>query len=209
MGRKLSYLLLAATLLGLGCTPVASAAVHVANHRALKRDSRAAASGSAGASLIASLDTCPGQDNLAGGLDAQEEAMRCMIDFARQRTDLGPLADSAALDSSAAAKTTDLLACDDFSHEACGRPFSYWIAEAGYLSTPCWHVGENLAWGAGADGSVRSIFRAWMRSPEHRANILGDFTQIGIDREVGTLEGRAGTDVWTQHFGSHCEAPAG
>ena len=79
----------------------------------------------------------------------------------------------------------------------------------GYLSSQCWRAGENLAWGAEQLGSVRSIFRAWMRSPEHRENILGEFTQIGIDLRTGTLEGLAGTHVWTQHFGSHCEAAPG
>ncbi len=43
-----------------------------------------------------------------------------------------------------------------------------------------------------------------MRSPEHRANILGDFAAVGIDRTAGDLEGRPGTAVWAQHFGAHC-----
>ena len=53
---------------------------------------------------------------------------------------------------------------------------------------------------------MRSIFRAWMRSPEHRRNILGDYEALGLNRQVGELEGRTGTVVWTAHFGSHCEA---
>jgi uncharacterized protein YkwD len=43
-----------------------------------------------------------------------------------------------------------------------------------------------------------------MASTEHRENILGDYTQIGIDLATGTLAGSSGTQVWTQHFGSHC-----
>ena len=108
------------------------------------------------------------------------------------------------LDVSAGAKGEDILSCDSFSHSACGRDFTYWMSEAGYLSSPCWHVGENLAWGTGRFGTVRSIFQAWMRSPTHRRNILGEYSQLGVSLRVGSLTGRAGAHVWTQHFGSHC-----
>jgi uncharacterized protein YkwD len=43
-----------------------------------------------------------------------------------------------------------------------------------------------------------------MRSPEHRRNILGGYEALGLSRQVGALEGQAGTVVWTAHFGSHC-----
>jgi len=161
----------------------------------------------AGASLIAPVTACPDQAGAASPA-AQEQAMRCMTDFARTRAGLGPLADSAQLDLSAEDKGTDVLQCDSFSHTACGREFTYWMQQSGYLSEACWHVGENLAWGVGAYGTVRSIFRAWMRSPEHRRNILGDYEAVGLDRQVGELEGQADTVVWTAHFGSHCGASA-
>ncbi len=51
---------------------------------------------------------------------------------------------------------------------------------------------------------MRSIFRAWIHSPEHRANILGHYTQIGVGLRVGDLGGDREVHVWTQHFGSHC-----
>jgi uncharacterized protein YkwD len=160
---------------------------------------------SAGASLIAPPSACPDQTGAASAT-AQEQAMRCMTDFARSRAGLGALADSPQLDLSSADKGVDVLRCDSFSHTACGREFTYWMQQAGYLSEACWHVGENLAWGVGAYGTVRSIFRAWMRSQEHRRNILGDYEALGLNRQVGELEGQADTVVWTAHFGSHCEA---
>ena len=131
--------------------------------------------------------------------------MRCMVEFARGQAGLGALTDSEALDISAGDKTGDIIGCDSFSHFACGREFSYWIRETGYMSTPCWHVGENLAWGTGEYGTVRSIFQALMRSPDHRKNILGDYRELGVSLKVGTLGGQAGTHVWTQHFGTQCE----
>jgi|SRR6187402_1006305 len=144
------------------------------------------------------------------GLDApiaaQESAMLCLIGEARERYGLPPLGQSTTLDESAAAKSGDLLRCNEFSHTACGREFTFWIRESGYMSAECWRVGENLAWGVDEQGAVASIFRAWMRSDAHRANILGDFEETGIDLRVGQLGGLTGVHLWTQHFGSHCSS---
>lgn len=164
-----------------------------------------APSPAAAGTAIAPPAACPGQTYLDAPIGTQEEAMRCMTEYARRHADLGELAGSEQLDRSARGKSGDILRCDSFSHFACGREFTYWIRESGYLSAQCWRAGENLAWGTGREGTVRSIFRAWMRSPGHRRNILGDFAQVGISLDVGDLAGRRGTHVWTQHFGSHCE----
>lgn len=160
---------------------------------------------SAAAAPLAPASVCPAQTALGAPAAAQEEAMRCMTDYARQHLGLPALADAEELDVSAQGKSGDILRCDSFSHYACGREFTYWIEASGYLSAQCWRAGENLAWGTGAEGTVRSIFRAWMRSTAHRQNILGNFSQIGVDLQVGELAGRGGTRVWTQHFGSHCD----
>jgi uncharacterized protein YkwD len=154
--------------------------------------------------LIAPQVACPDQEALGAPVAVQEEAMRCMSDYARQRLGIAGLRDSAELDSSAADKSRDILRCDNFSHTACGRGFTYWMQRVGYIPARCWRVGENLAWGTGELGTVRAIFHAWIYSPEHRANILGSYTEIGIGLEVGSLEGHRGAHVWTQHFGSHC-----
>jgi len=132
--------------------------------------------------------------------------MGCMVNFARRQSGLDELVDTGSLAQSADDKSLDILRCDSFSHSACGREFTYWMKETGYTSTPCWRVGENLAWGSGEYGTVRSIFVAWMRSPEHRANVLGDFDETGLSLRLGTLEGNPETRVWTEHFGSHCDA---
>lgn len=164
-----------------------------------------AAPAPAAAGMIAPSSACPNQESRAATAATQEQAMLCMTNFARAKVGEGALEDTAALQESAGDKTSDILACESFSHDACGREFTYWMRATGYLSAQCWRVGENLAWGAGEYGTVRSIFRALMRSPEHRANILGDFTQVGIDLQTGPLNGSPRAGVWTQHFGSHCE----
>ncbi len=132
--------------------------------------------------------------------------MLCMTNFARHAVGLAPLADSVELDRSASGKSGDILRCDSFSHFACHRDLVYWMMRTGYLPSRCWRAGENLAWGTGRSGAVRSIFGAWMHSSEHRRNILGHYAQIGIGLRVGRLGKWSDAHVWTQHFGSHCAA---
>ena len=128
--------------------------------------------------------------------------MLCMTNYARSFNGLGPLSPQRKLQRAAERKSSDILSCDQFSHEACGRPFTFWDQRFGYLKG-CWKAGENIAWGTGTFSTVRAIFTAWLESPEHRANILGPYKEIGISIAVGELEGNAGAVVWTQDFGSH------
>ncbi len=204
----LTLVLAAAVACGVAA-PGASAAAgigeaHAVAPKRLHTASRSSAAESHGV-LIAPFGTCPSQEDLAAPAIAQQQAMECMVNFARREAGLNELSDTADLAQSAAEKSLDILRCDSFSHFACGREFTYWIKASGYMSTPCWHVGENLAWGTGEYGTVRSIFEAWMRSPEHRSNILGDYDETGLSLQVGALEGQSDTRVWAEHFGSHCE----
>jgi uncharacterized protein YkwD len=156
--------------------------------------------------LVAPTSVCSNQTDMSLSAGVQEQAMRCMTNFARRHAGLAELGNTASLDHSAVRKTDDVLRCDTFSHFACGRQFTYWMQRSGYLAARCWRAGENLAWGTGDLGSVREIFIAWLHSPEHRANLLGRYSQIGVALSVGNLEGHSGAHVWTQEFGSHCGA---
>lgn len=154
--------------------------------------------------LIAPTSVCANQTNLDAPFAVQERAMRCMTEFARRHRGMAGVANAGSLDHSALNKAADILRCNSFSHEACGREFTFWMRRASYLRARCWRVGENLAWGTGEAASVRSIFLAWLHSPEHRANILGHYTQIGVGLREGPLSGDGDVHVWVQHFGSHC-----
>jgi uncharacterized protein YkwD len=158
--------------------------------------------------LIAPTTVCPNQTGAQVSVLAREQAMRCMTNFARRHAGRGRLGNAEDLDRSAHDKADDIVRCDSFSHYACGRQFTYWMQRVGYTSARCWRAGENLAWGTGEFGGVRPIFRAWIHSPEHRANILGRYSQIGVGLVVGRLDGHTDVDVWTQHFGSHCGQPS-
>lgn len=194
MQRRLAQALLAVAV-GCGLLASTAAAASLDNAKAVDQP-------------LARQATLQGGCPTAVGLDApaptQESAMLCLVSETRERYGLPPLAQSETLRQTAVEKGDDLLRCNEFSHTACGRSFTYWIEESGYMSVECWRVGENLAWGVEEEGTVGSIFRAWMHSPAHRANILGDFEETGIDLRVGQLGGLTAVHLWTQHFGSHC-----
>jgi uncharacterized protein YkwD len=147
---------------------------------------------------------CPGADDPTAATELQEAAMLCLTNAARQNNGLAPLSGLAKLDRSAGHKSGDILRCDAFSHEACGRDFTYWMERVGYIPARCWRAGENIAWGTGRLGTAASIFSAWMNDPAHRQNILGSYRQIGIGLRVGGLGGRSNAHVWTQQFGTIC-----
>jgi uncharacterized protein YkwD len=155
--------------------------------------------------LMAPPSVCAHQFDASAPVGVQEQAMRCLTNYARQRDRRHRFGDVAKLDRSAGDKSRDILRCDSFSHFACGRAFTYWMQRVGYIPARCWRAGENIAWGVGSYGSVRSIFRAWMHSSDHRENILSHgFDHFGVGLDVGGLDGRRHVHVWTQEFGSHC-----
>jgi uncharacterized protein YkwD len=158
------------------------------------------------AELIAPETACPGQSDETLSVASQEATMGCMINFARSQAGEAGLAEVAALNDSSDAKASDIIQCDEFSHTACGRAFTYWLEQDGYIQPGgCWGAGENIAWGTGDLGTVRSILTAWVYSPEHLANMLSaSFDQFGVGMEVGSLNGYPDAHVWVTHFGSLC-----
>jgi uncharacterized protein YkwD len=141
---------------------------------------------------------CPGQNEAGAAAGVQERAMLCLVNHARVNRGLETLAAPASLDKAAAHKSADVLRCDEFSHEACGREVEYWPERFGYGGC----VGENIAYSVGRAATPQAIFRLWMNSPGHRENILrSSYDDIGIGLRVGELEGTRGAHVWTQQFG--------
>jgi uncharacterized protein YkwD len=149
--------------------------------------------------LPSAAQACHGQHDSRASADAQERTMLCLVNHARSARGLPPLAASRPLVKAADHKARDILRCDEFSHEACGREFTYWMTHFGYQGCS---EGENIAWGSGGLGTPSSIFQAWMHSQGHRENILGAYEDTGIGLQSGKLEGYAGAHIWTQEFGS-------
>jgi uncharacterized protein YkwD len=149
--------------------------------------------------LPSAAEACHGRNNGKASADAQERAMLCLVNHARTERGLPPLAPVRSLIKAADHKSKDILRCDEFSHEACDREFTHWMSQFGYESCS---AGENIAWGSGGLGTPAAIFKAWMKSPGHRENILGPYEDTGIGLQSGKLEGYGGAHVWTQEFGS-------
>jgi uncharacterized protein YkwD len=157
------------------------------------------------ASLIAPAKTCP--NRAAGGgkvaMAKARKSMICMVNYARGREGLRPYRTRQQLTWSSRHKARDILRCG-FSHEACGRSFDFWIRRSGYLGEGGWATGENIAWGSGSLGDVRSIFIAWMKSKGHREAILSrTFTDVGTGVVKGTFQSFHGARIWVLHFGDN------
>ena len=145
--------------------------------------------------------SCPGQNDAGVAAAVQEKAVLCLVNRARTGRGLAPLAAARSLAKAADRKSADILRCDEFSHEACGREFTYWFEQVGYSGC---REGENIAYASGSYATPRTIFRLWMNSAGHRRNILGPYEEIGIGLRIGTLDDVADAHVWTQEFGSPC-----
>src|SRR4051812_47043771 len=95
--------------------------------------------------LLAPTTRCANQTSASASLNLQAQAMYCLINYARQQSARAPLAPSALMES-AARKARDIFSCQQFSHTACGRDFTFHIRAVGYGGS-CWGAGENLAFG--------------------------------------------------------------
>jgi hypothetical protein len=76
-----------------------------------------------------------------------------------------------------------------FAHDSQdGRDVVARLKQVLYIpKTGDWVIGENLAWGAGALATPKSLVNAWMNSPPHRENLVsGDFKEVGMGVVFGT-----------------------
>jgi uncharacterized protein YkwD len=151
---------------------------------------------------LAPESDCPADDG-RGSRMVQEQTMLCLINWARARHGVRPINASVLLMATAAEKGADLVACDDFAHEACGK-----AADTAFTARVGAHVrsrfGENLAWGTRYSGLPRHILNGWLRSEGHRTNLLhADWREQGIAYvRARSFEGASDAHVWVSHFAS-------
>jgi uncharacterized protein YkwD len=100
----------------------------------------------------------------------------------RRSHGLAPLTFSRALTAAASQHSSEMLALGYFAHNSYDG-LTYWRRIEGFyplIPGADWAVGENLLWTPG-DIDARAAVTAWMKSPEHRQNILlPKWRQIGI-----------------------------
>jgi uncharacterized protein YkwD len=130
-------------------------------------------------------------------------ATLCVLNAERARHNLRPLRLNRKLSRAARRHSRAMALHNFFSHTSrSGASFVDRIRSTGYLSgARSWAVGENIAYGSGSRSTPRSIGRAWMNSPPHRANILSSsYRAIGIGIASGT-PGSQGGGTYTTDFG--------
>jgi uncharacterized protein YkwD len=133
---------------------------------------------------------------------AQEDAMQCLINYARKQAAAGGVGSDRSLERAAGRKAGDVMDCG-FSHTACGNPADLYAHRYGYTNGN-WSWGENLAWGKGGHGSARSVLKSWLNSPPHRATMLrGSFDDLGLGLRRGKFGGRSNVAVWVLQLGCH------
>jgi uncharacterized protein YkwD len=116
-------------------------------------------------------------------------ATLCLMNLQRRRRHLRPLRMSNDLSLAAARHARSMVAGRYFSHDEPGGPgFLDRVLHSGYLARyGRWRIGENLGWGWGPGGTPRALVAAWMRSRQHRRNILNPrFHDVGIAVRPGS-----------------------
>lgn len=125
--------------------------------------------------LIASMATIG--LGLAAGADSGTEAdFLAHINSSRSANGLAPLSVDGGLRSHARNHTQDMMDANQIFHSSSAE-----LRAAG--GTGWTKIGENV----GRGGSVNSLHTAFMNSPSHRANILGEYNYVGIG--TGTKDG--------------------
>lgn len=149
----------------------------------------AADAGSAGRARAAS-DRCTNADELPSQAvgDELRVATLCLMNAERTARGLGPLQAEPRLGRAAAGYARQMVRGRFFDHTSPGgSTMLARIKATSYLrNVGSWSVGENLAWGTGVLSSPRATVRAWMQSPDHRANLLDRrFADVGIGVVAG------------------------
>ncbi len=128
--------------------------------------------------------------------DVSSQFVISLTNQERQSQGLPVLAENQILDKAACEKANDMIQNRYFAHDSpSGIDPWHWFTQVGYQYS---RAGENLA----IDFSQsQDVVNAWMNSPSHRANLLGNYQDVGICVAQGNIEGYTSTLV-VQLFGT-------
>ena len=141
----------------------------------------------------ATVTTCDGKSI---ELDPREERTLRLHNETRKNQGIKPLCVHPELTRAARFHSDEMIKKDYFRHGNVERRlerFGYnWLT-----------YGENIGMGSGPKGSPESVFKGWMESSGHRANILDkDFREVGIGVATGNFNGTRGVAMYTVDFGT-------
>lgn len=123
---------------------------------------------------------------------------------ARSANGLAPLSLHSQLNNSAQAKAQDMANKNYWAHVSPdGTEPWYFFDQAGYSYV---RAGENLAYGF---MTSQGVIDGWMNSASHRANILGDYYDVGFGI-VNTPDYQSSGEqtIVVAHYGTQAMAPA-
>ena len=158
--------------------------------------------------LLAPAGKCRQDSNTTADLLQRRNAIFCLINHARRTAKLTALRcygeydecvsntqreHARLLSLSSNNKAFDVRKCPRDGHNACGRPFDFWMT---YFKYPFRIRGELIANGL---SSARAAMAFWLRTPSARAQIL---TSQYVDMGVGIVQ-PAGSNLrslWVAHL---------
>ena len=110
----------------------------------------------------------------------------------RKAAGLGAVSSSGTLASIAAAHSADQAAHGTMSHTGSdGSTLGQLLSRGGFRASG---YAENVAAGY---GSADAVMTGWMNSAGHRANVLGNYTQVG----VALARSASGVSYWNMVLG--------
>jgi uncharacterized protein YkwD len=129
--------------------------------------------------------------------DISSDQLLSLTNTERQNAGVGNLVINDKLAQAASAKADDMFAYDYWAHNSpSGKTPWVFIKSAGYEYV---YAGENLARGFTTAGDV---IKAWMASPDHRANMLSsNYRDVGFSVKLGKLNGED-TVLVVEEFGN-------
>lgn len=149
---------------------------------------------------------CAGSSPPRSTLTAERAALLCLINAERRTHGLRALVEVRSLEVAAQTHTRQMVRRNYISHTGPdGSTPLERIRRGGYLSgAGAYSYGENIGFSSLQRGTPASIVRAWIRSPEHLAQILNPSFRasgIGLVRRTPLTFGARGRGVIvTQDF---------
>lgn len=134
-------------------------------------------------------------------------AILCLLNAQRAKHGLRALHANRSLTHAAANYSLAMVHGGFFGHVSPGgSTLSSRIDRTRYLDgARSWSLGENIAWGTGADATPTQMVSGWMRSAGHRANILdAQFRDVGVGAALGApvkVAGASAAATYTTDFG--------
>jgi hypothetical protein len=129
--------------------------------------------------------------------DISSDQLLFLTNKERGNVGVGSLVNNDMLSQAASAKAQDMFDYNYWAHNSpSGKTPWVFIKSAGYSYI---YAGENLARGF---STPEDVVKAWMASPDHRANMLSsNYRDVGFAVRTGTLNGEE-TVLIVEEFGS-------